>query len=111
MRKLLCISYLEHKTNDWVWSKINFLVDPQEPHLASVKRQKFAWFRYVTHHDSLSKTILRGTCEGGRCCGWQRKCWTGNIKEWTSLPMQELLTRASCRKDWKKFAELSLMSP
>ena len=25
MRKLLCISYLVHKTNDWVQSKINFL--------------------------------------------------------------------------------------
>ena len=31
MRKLLCISYLDHKTNDWVQSKINFLVGPQEP--------------------------------------------------------------------------------
>ena len=25
-----------------------------------------------------------------------------NIKEWTSLPMPELLTMASCRKDWKR---------
>ena len=33
-----------------------------------------------------------------------------NIKKWTSLPM--LLTRASCRKDWKMIsAESSLMSP
>ena len=30
-----------------------------------------------------------------------------NIKELTSLHMPELLTRASCRKDWKKiFAEI-----
>ena len=28
MRKLLCISYLDHKTNDCVRSKINFLVGP-----------------------------------------------------------------------------------
>ena len=27
-RKLLHISYLELKTNTWVWSKINFLVGP-----------------------------------------------------------------------------------
>ena len=27
LRKLLRISYLEHKTNDWVWSKTNSLVD------------------------------------------------------------------------------------
>ena len=35
-----------------------------------------------------------------------------NIKEWTSLPMPELLTKPSCIKDWKRIsAESSLMSP
>ena len=35
-----------------------------------------------------------------------------NIKEWTSLPMPELLARASCRKDWKRIpAESSLLPP
>ena len=41
-RKLLRITYLEHKTNDWMRSKINFLVDPQEPLLATVKGRKLA---------------------------------------------------------------------
>ena len=93
MRKLLCISYLEHKSNDWVRSKINFLVGPQEPLLATVKRLKLP--RLVIRHDSLSETILQDTLEGGRRRGRQRKCWMDNIKEWTSLPMPELLTRAS----------------
>ena len=44
LRKLLHISYLEHKANNWVWSKVNFLVGPQEPLLATVKRWKLAWF-------------------------------------------------------------------
>ena len=39
LRKLLRISYSEHKTNDWVRSKINFLVGSQEPLLATVKRR------------------------------------------------------------------------
>ena len=30
LRKFLCISYLEHKTNDCIWSKIVFLLGPQE---------------------------------------------------------------------------------
>ena len=30
--------------------------------------------------DSLSKIILQGILEGGRCCGQQRKCWMDNIK-------------------------------
>ena len=65
----------------------------------------------MSHHNSLSKTILWGTLDGGWCCGWQRNCWMDNIKEWTSLPVPELLTRASCRKYWKRIhAESSLMS-
>ena len=65
MRKLHGICYLEHMTNDWVRSKINVLVGPQEPLLATVKRRKLAWFGQVTRRDSLSKTILQGTLEGG----------------------------------------------
>ena len=45
--------YLEHKTNNWVWSKINFLVGPLEPVLATVKKWKLAWFGHVTLHNSL----------------------------------------------------------
>ena len=72
----------------------------------------YTWFRHVTHHNSLSNTIPQGTLDGGWCHGWQRKCWMVNIKAWTSLPMQEMFTRASCRKDGKRIsAELSLMSP
>ena len=112
VRKLLRISYLEHKTNDCVQSKIDFLVSPREPLLATVKRRTLAWLGHVTHRDSFSKTIAQGTLEDGRCCGWQRKRWMVNIKEWTSLPMPELLTTVSCRKDWKRIsAESSLMSP
>ena len=111
LRKLLHISYLEHKTNDWVWNKINFLVGPQEPQ-ATVKIWKLAWFGHVTRHDSLSETIPQGTLEGGRRCNRQKKCWMDNTKEWTPLSIPELLTRASCRKDLKGIsAESSVMSP
>ena len=81
--RLLHTLYLEHKTNDWVRSKIDFLVGPQEPLLATVKRRKLAWFGHVTRHDSLSRTILQGTLEGGRRCVRQRKCWMDNIKGYT----------------------------
>ena len=98
------------KTNDWVRSKINFPVGPQAPLLATAKRQKLASFGHVTRHDSLSKTIRQGTLEGRRRRGRQRKCPIYNI-EWTFLPMPELLTRVSSRKDWKRVsAESSFMS-
>ena len=53
LEEIFCIFYLEHKTNDWVQSKINFLVGPQEHLLATVKRWKLAWFGHVTRHDSV----------------------------------------------------------
>ena len=55
LRKLLCVSFFEHKTNDWMRSKINFLVGPQERPLATVKRRKLAWFGRVGRNDGLSK--------------------------------------------------------
>ena len=73
---------LEHKTNDWVQRTINSLVIPQEPLLATVMKQKLAWFGPVTRHIGLSKTILQGTLdlEGGQHHGRQRKCWMDNVK-------------------------------
>ena len=65
LRKLLHISYLEHKTNGLVRSKISFLLGSQEPLLATVARQKLAWFGHVTRHDSLCKTILGGWATPG----------------------------------------------
>ena len=100
------------QTNHLVRSKVNFLVSPHELLLTTVKRRKRAWFKRVTRHLSLSTTILQGTLVGGRRRGRQRKCWVDSIKEWTSLPVPELLTRASCRKDWERIsAESSLMVP
>ena len=92
-------------------NSISFSVGPREPPLATVERRKLAGFRHVTYYDSLSKTILQGTLEVGRRRGQQKKCWPDNATQWTSLPMPELLTRTSCRKDWKIFAESSLTSP
>ena len=117
LKKLLRISYLIHKTNDWVHSKINFLVGPPEILLATAKTRKLAWFEHVTRHDNLSKTILcdafilQRISEGGRHRDRQRKCCIDNIKGWTSLPMLELLTMALCGKDLKRLSgESSLMS-
>ena len=73
MRQLLLVPYLEHKTIDWVRSKINFLVGPQEPLPATLKRWILAWFGHVTCHSSLSETILQGTLEGGQRRGRKRK--------------------------------------
>ena len=128
--ELLHTSYFEHRTNHWVESKINFPVGPQAFLLTTVKRWKLAWFRNVTCHNSLSKIILHvggwarmedgqqqwrmGNDSGGwvmmvedgqGCCGPQRKCRMDNIKEWTALPMLELLTSSTCRNITQIFSQ------
>ena len=72
LKKLQRISYLEHKTIDWVQSKINFLVGPQEPLLETGDSH---CSRFTSH--IFSKTVLHGTLDDGR----QRKCWMENVKD------------------------------
>ena len=60
VRKLIWISYSEHKTNDWVRSKNNFFLGPQEPLLATVKSRKLAWFGHLSHHENPPSGHLGG---------------------------------------------------
>ena len=63
-------------------------------------------------YKSLYKTILQGTLEG-RAMPWLTEEMLDGQHQRVDiyLPMPELLTRASCRKDWKKIsAKSSLMS-
>ena len=112
LRKLLRISYREHKTNQYVKDKVKSLVGPQEPLLATVKRRKLLWYGNTTRHNSLCKTILQGTVEGGRKRGRQRKSWLDNVTEWTELPLQDTLTQAAERPRWRRTSVSSaLKSP
>ena len=111
-RKLLGISCIERKTNEYVRKEVESLVGPQEPLLATIKRRKMIWFGHVTRHDSLCKTIMQGTIEGRRRRGRQRKCWLDNIKEWSTLTMPELLEKAMDRPVWRETAaSAALRSP
>ena len=91
LRKLLRITYMEHKTNEYVHNKIKILVGPQETLLTTVKRRKLQWFGHVTRHDTLSKTILQGTLEGGRRRGRPRKSWTDNSTNHLALSFKGCL--------------------
>jgi len=56
--------------------------------------------RHFTY--ALSKIILQGTVEGGRKRGRQRKSWSDNVKEWTSLDMGHLLQQTTDRQAWRR---------
>ena len=57
-RRMLGISYREHKTNEYVWQEVSILAGPQELLLSIVKRRKLSWFGHVCRHDTLPKIIL-----------------------------------------------------
>ena len=96
-RRLLRISYKDRVPNDTVHDLVRGYVGPQEPLLATVRRRKLIWFGHVVRHDTLVKTIMQGTVEGGRRRGRQRKVWMDNIKEWTGMGLTDLLTTANDR--------------
>ena len=104
MRRLLKISYREHKTNKFVWQQVESHVGTQEHLLSTVKGRKLAWYGHVTRHNSLCKTIMQGTVEGGRRRGRQRKSWSDDVKSWTDLTMPELLTAVLDRPAWQKMS-------
>ena len=111
-RRMLGITWQEKKTNEYVRSQVALLDGPQEPLLAIIKRRKLQWFGHVTRHNTLPKTILQGTLEGGRKRGRQQKSWFDNIKEWTRMDSPTLLKTAENRACWRQLAKTSsLMSP
>ena len=87
---------LENKTNSWMRRKINFLVGPQELLPAIVKRRKLQWLGHVTHHDSLSKTILWTV--GGAAVSRRNAGWTTSNSGGSLLMPELLVIRASAEK-------------
>ena len=111
-RQMLGISWRDRKSNDFVKNQVTALAGPQEPLLALVKKRKLSWFGHVTRRNSLPKTILQGTLEGGRRRERQTKCWLDNIKEWTRMNSPTLIRRAEDRAGWWwLMARSALMSP
>ena len=100
-RRLLRISYKDHKTNDFVRQKVTIYAGRQEPLLATVRRRKLAWYGHVCRHDSLSKTILQGTVEGQRKRGRPRKSWSDNLKDWTGHNTTTLIRASEDREVWR----------
>ena len=80
-RKVLCISYKDHATNEEVCAKIQQAIRPHEDLLTIVKRRKLQWYGHVSRSSGLAKTILQGTVKGGKRQSRQTKRWEDNVRE------------------------------
>ncbi|KAI0233092.1 hypothetical protein LSAT2_016641 [Lamellibrachia satsuma] len=64
-RKILCISYKDHVTNEEIHNRIKQAVGPYEDLLTMVKRRKLKWYGHVSRTSGMTKTILQGTVRQG----------------------------------------------
>ena len=93
-RRMLGISYREHKASEYVWHQVSILAGLQELLLSTVCR--------VCRHDTLSKILLyiQGCVDGRRRRGGPRESWNDNIREWMGQSMSSLLRLAGDRRRW-----------
>ncbi|KAH3860042.1 hypothetical protein DPMN_022935 [Dreissena polymorpha] len=52
-------------------------------------------------HGCQFNALLQVTLEEGRRRGCQRESWMDNLKEWTFLPSDEILSEAYNKPDWR----------
>ena len=110
-RKILCISYKDHITNEEVKRRIRDVIGQYKDLLNIVKERKLKWYGHVTRADNLAKTIMQGTVQGGRRRGRQKRRWEDNIKEWTGVPLGETVRRAEGRDGWRRLVARSCSAP
>ena len=84
-RRILCISYKDHVTNEEGHAKIQQAIRPHEDLLTIIKRCKLQWYGRVSRSSGLAKTILQDTMKGEDDKARQRKRWEDNIRKWTGL--------------------------
>lgn len=100
-RKLLRVSYMEHRTNSDVLEEVEARAGAQEPLLSTIRRRKLSWFGHFSRHNGLCRTTMEGTVEGKRRRGRQRLQWMDNIKKWTGMTVNELKKKAQDRCEWR----------
>ena len=110
-RKIPCISYKDHVTNEEVSAKIQQATGPHEDLLTIVKRRKQQWYGHVSRSSGLAKTILQGTVKGRKRQGRQRKRWEDNIREWTGLEVGKSQRAVENREIWRKLVAKSSVVP
>ena len=110
-RKISRISYKDHVTNEEARAKIQQAIGSHEDLLTIVKRRRLQWYSHVFRSSGLAKTFLRGTVEGRRRQGRQRKRWEDNVGEWTGLEFAKSQRAVENRDKWRKLVVKSSVVP
>ena len=105
-RRMLRISWTEHRTNQSILEQLN--TTPRL--LEEIQRRKLQYFGHVARADSLCTTVLHGRIAGTRKRGRPRRRWTDDIKDWTGSSLAECVRAAQDRTCWRTMTSLSQAS-
>ena len=97
-RRMLKISWTEHRTNDSVLNEMG----TERQILETVKRRKLQYFGHVVRAQNLCTHILQGFVEGKRSRGRQRRRWIDGVKRWISGTAEECTKLARDREGWRR---------
>ena len=96
-RRMLRISWKEHKTNGEVLHKTK----TKRSLLNTIKKGKFQYFGHIIRGNGVQRLLMEGSIKGRRGRGRPRTMWTDNIKEWTKISYNDCISVAQDRQRWK----------
>ena len=96
-RRMLKISWKDHKTNEEVLRMAN----TKRSLLSNIKERKLKYFGHIVRAQGIHRMLLEGRINGKRSRGRPRTTWFDNIKEWTKLSYGECVRIAEKRQDWR----------
>ena len=97
-RRLLRISWIDKRTNNWVLEKINSPLVLRN----CIRNRKLSYFGHIMRkEESIEKQIIQGKMEGSRGRGRPTTAWTDDIKKWAGGGMAGASIKARDREGWR----------
>ena len=104
-RRMLGISWTEHKTDEFVLAQMGTVREL----VSTVRKQKLQYFEHVIRAQNLSTHILEGRIDGKRNRGRPRRRWLDDVKDWTGKPLAECTAMARDRDQWRTTVRVSMV--
>ena len=99
-RKMLSISWQEHRTNDSILTELGL----ERELIGRVAKLKLQYFGHITRRSAgqLALTVLEGIMEGLRHQGRPRRQWIHDIEEWTGCEYIQPKEMSQDRAQWRR---------